>query len=447
MLKPIETLSNIASQHDWDAETLDRKRESLLQEILNPNSHQMSRTSVLGVYAHGDEALRVAFYPHVGPGEVAAHYAVQTWSIDSDSWITQKSYFIQETNARHAAIDDAKNWYPVLDGQEVLLKWAKALDTQSDPSELFTNRAEFAEFWYDVKDASWSSRYEDQPSAWDYDLACAETLFMYNGHAQDAPGGWDPSDIEIALTNMMSEWGEIPRPVFTGSLRDPLTDNFTAFVQYASPEEALTNIRESGENARLRATILMDMKTPQSYKLFLYNKSVHDEMPSDTLLSSMHQFLEAAENSYHSKMNNNVEITPAVLTTTHFDIESDITDSECKELGVEYERNYRIEAWAFGTTTLKSHNFSVEFNWKADADQSSSFSDPQYDIEPADDFEYSLKGVKLVSLDGSHLNQDLVKQAVLNLVSAVDWRASVQHQLAPPKPAESKEYDSHDLQL
>lgn len=446
MLKPIENLLKIAAGQGWDAEILDRKREALLQQVLSPNKPTPDGVSVLGAYAHGDEAMRVAFYPHAGVGQPPAHYAVQSWSINQDQWITQKSYFIQQTNARHAAIEDAKNWYPVMAGQDVLAKWDKALDAQSDPSDIFTNRAEFAEFWYDVKDASWATRYEDQPAAWDYDLACAEALFMYNGRVSEAPGGWDPTDIEIALANMMSEWGEIPKPVFTGSLRDPLTDDFTSFVQYASPEEAFLNIRESGKNARLRATILMDSKTPQSYKLFLYNKRIHDDLPGEVIVESMQRFLDQAEMSYHAKVNNIIEITPAVLMTTHYEIESEINDADYEEKNTDDERNHRIEAWAYGTTTLKADTFNIQFNWQADADPSP-YADLHYDIAPADNFEYKLDGVKLVSLDGSFLNQDQEKKTINNLVNSIDWKASIQQQLLPSKSEKRNDHDSNEFHI
>lgn len=120
MLKPIEALQEYGRSQQMAVADIQRKQEKLLDALLNP-MRSTHGESVVEVFAHGPEAMRLAAVKE--DGDRFPHWAVQTWSVKEEGWVTQKSYDMKP-EMRNIAYLDAKNWYPAPAQAGAMEKWA-----------------------------------------------------------------------------------------------------------------------------------------------------------------------------------------------------------------------------------------------------------------------------------------------------------------------------------
>ena len=176
MLKPIEALQEYAQAKGMEAADLQRKQEKLLDALLHPTRADHGENVVV-VFAHGAEAMRLAAVKE--DGDRFPHWAVQSWSVTKEDWLTQKSYDMKP-EMRNIAYMDAKNWYPAPTQAAAEAKWA-AINSDEDGAleRLFDSRAKLAEFWYETKVIDWEGRYGGDP--WFFMSEVAETASSAKG--------------------------------------------------------------------------------------------------------------------------------------------------------------------------------------------------------------------------------------------------------------------------
>lgn len=250
MLKPIEALHEYGRSQHMTAAEIQRKQDKLLDALLNPT--RTNGEYVVEVFAHGPEALRLAAVKE--DGDRLPHWAVQTWSVMEEGWLTQKSYDMKP-EMRNIAYLDAKNWYPAPTQTAAEAKWA-AINSDEDSAleRLFDSRAALAEFWYETKVINWEGRYEGDP--WFFMSEVAETAFERKGQPNPMLGEKYGEKVTAQLANFAANWGELATPVLSGTLRRAGTNEVEAIVQYRSADEAIDEILQSGHDAHLRAAPL-----------------------------------------------------------------------------------------------------------------------------------------------------------------------------------------------
>lgn len=251
MLKPIEALQEYAQATGMEAADLQRKQEKLLDALLHPTRADHGENEVV-VFAHGAEAMRLAAVKE--DGDRFPHWAVQSWSVTKEDWLTQKSYDMKP-EMRNIAYMDAKNWYPAPTQAAAEAKWA-AINSDEDGAleRLFDSRAKLAEFWYETKVIDWEGRYGGDP--WFFMSEVAETAFEREGQPNPILGEKYGEKVTAQLANFASDWGELATPVLSGTLRRAGTNEVEAIVQYRSADEAIDDILQSGHDAHLRAAPL-----------------------------------------------------------------------------------------------------------------------------------------------------------------------------------------------
>ena len=251
MLKPIEALQEYAQAKGMEAADLQRKQEKLLDALLHPTRADHGENVVV-VFAHGAEAMRLAAVKE--DGDRFPHWAVQSWSVTKEDWLTQKSYDMKP-EMRNIAYMDAKNWYPAPTQAAAEAKWA-AINSDEDGAleRLFDSRAKLAEFWYETKVIDWEGRYGGDP--WFFMSEVAETAFEREGQPNPILGEKYGEKVTAQLANFAADWGELATPVLSGTLRRAGTNEVEAIVQYRSAVEAIDDILQSGHDAHLRAAPL-----------------------------------------------------------------------------------------------------------------------------------------------------------------------------------------------
>lgn len=162
MLKPLGSLARHGRSLGWNESEIQAKQEKLRNVLLNPYRPECCER-VVAVFAHGQEALRVAEYQFVEAGMRLRYWAVQKWSICREGWFTQKHYSIPESARdrsllRDCVLRDAVNWDPPV-GDQLAEKWGSVLELPDVELEnLFDVPEKLAEFWYDAKvfmDSPW----------------------------------------------------------------------------------------------------------------------------------------------------------------------------------------------------------------------------------------------------------------------------------------------------
>lgn len=284
MLKPIEALHEYGRSQHMTAAEIQRKQDKLLDALLNP-TRTTHGESVVEVFAHGPEALRLAAVKE--DGDRFPHWAVQTWSVMEEGWVTQKSYDMKP-EMRNIAYLDAKNWYPAPTQAAAVEKWAAINSTEDDSLErLFDSRAKLAEFWYETKVIDWEGRYGGDP--WPFMSHVAETAFERDGRPHPILGEKYAEKVTAQLANFASDWGELAPPIMSGTLRRAGTNEVLAVVQYRTASEAIDHILQSGCDAQLRAAPLGDASGPDR---FVFQRDRDAGSPREQLVESLEAFIE-----------------------------------------------------------------------------------------------------------------------------------------------------------
>lgn len=231
MLKPIEVLNEIDKAAGLPEEERQRRREKLLDVLLNPLRPD-SNEAVHSVFAHGAEAMRVVTVPD--SADHHPHWAVQAWSLGQERWVTQKSYPMH-----HDPSDvhkDAALWYPPLSWADALNKWsAVARAADSDLGAVFDSRARLAEFWYETTTAGFGpgglsiDRYEDSP--WPFVADIAHTVFVSFGTPDPIHGVAYGARLSNQLTQLAISWGEEVR-ISPADAKTPDVETYNVSVSY-----------------------------------------------------------------------------------------------------------------------------------------------------------------------------------------------------------------------
>jgi hypothetical protein len=166
MLKPIETLSGTREIFNLSAQEIELQHEKLVEAL----SLSARDPKVAAIFAHGDDALRVIEVSQ--HNRKPAHWAVQTWSVFLQEWISQHDFPL---HSKEKAVALARDWYQPMSHAEALSKWRDA-DNLALWDELFHSNDKLAEFLYDTKVIKWP---DDNP--WPMMTLIASTLIEFKG--------------------------------------------------------------------------------------------------------------------------------------------------------------------------------------------------------------------------------------------------------------------------